>query len=399
MLGESNRRHDVRSRAMNRPSKKSALNSATVLVAMLIGCAMPVSAQNAPAPEGLAGGPNPKAVMMYNLGITAYKQGSTDAAVIFFKRACDIDPNLADAQYNLAVIYQSQRRYKEAIPRFEEVLRIKPNDPDAHFQLGSILQESGRYPESRQHFSAIAPNSSHFPESQRRMTQMNNGSPPETAINGAAPYAAPPSPYAQPIGQQPYQANTPAQPYAAPQSSMTPLPSQSPVSDVPATDTPDGRLATPPAISEGAPTAPATPPNPVPLMPNTSLRVIATGFSAPAGLAFDRTGNLYVANYLTNSIDRIAPDGTKAQFSSGSTLRGPIGLVTDDIGNVYVANYNGGTVAKINPAGVPTVIAQGFKKPYYLTLDRDGNLYVSQQEDNSIVRITLPRPAAALKTP
>ena len=40
----------------------------------------------------------------YNLGLAAYKQGSPESAIIFFKRACDIDPNLADARYNLALV-------------------------------------------------------------------------------------------------------------------------------------------------------------------------------------------------------------------------------------------------------------------------------------------------------
>ncbi len=122
--------------------------------------------------------------------------------------------------------------------------------------------------------------------------------------------------------------------------------------------------------------------------------MIATGFSAPAGLAFDKSGNLYVANFTSNSIDRISPDGTKTPFSTGANLKGPIGVTVDANSNVYVANYNGGTVARINPAGVSTVIATGFRKPYYLT-DKEGNLYVSQQEDNTIVRITLPRPIGA----
>lgn len=396
------------------------------------------------------GGPNPKAVMMYNLGITAYKQGSTDAAVIFFKRACDIDPNLADAQYNLAVIFQSQKRYKEAIPRFEEVLRLKPNDADAHYQVGVILMDNGRPQEARQHLSAIAPNSSHFPDAQRRLSQLNSmpAQQPvaysQTPAQPQQPYAAPAQPVQQPAQANPFvQQQPPAyaapqnnpfvqQPYAAPQQAAQPdapalaPPAQTapayqqppqqqayqPVQNQVAVSTPPAQpLAVPqptnntaqpvgqpaPTQSAPSPAGTATSPNPVPVMANSTLRVVATGFSAPAGLTFDRGGYLYVANYLTNSIDRIAPDGTRSQFSSGTNLRGPIGLVADDLGNIYVANYNGGTVAKINPAGVSTVVASGFKRPYYLTLDRDGNLYVSQQEDNSIVRITLPRPAAAAK--
>jgi DNA-binding beta-propeller fold protein YncE len=98
-----------------------------------------------------------------------------------------------------------------------------------------------------------------------------------------------------------------------------------------------------------------------------------------------------VANFLSNTVDRISADGTRMQFSGGANIKGPIGLVCDDTGNVYVANYNGNTVARISPAGVSSIIGTVFKQPYYLTLDRDGNLFVSQQEDNTIVRITLPK--------
>src|SRR5579883_2000668 len=132
------------------------LVTCSTMLAASIGGGQPARAQS----------PNPHAVSMYNLGLTAHKQGSPESAIIFFKRACDIDPNLADAQYNLGVLYQMQKRYKEAIPRFEEVLRIKPIDPDAHYQLGVILMDSGRLQEARQHLSAIAPNNVHFPEAQ-----------------------------------------------------------------------------------------------------------------------------------------------------------------------------------------------------------------------------------------
>ncbi|MBI2811837.1 MAG: hypothetical protein HYX67_13555, partial [Candidatus Melainabacteria bacterium] len=65
--------------------------------------------------------------------------------------------------------------------------------------------------------------------------------------------------------------------------------------------------------------------------------------------------------------------------------------------NVYVANYVAGTVVRISPAGISSVIASGFRKPYYLALDKEGNLFVSQQEDNSVVRITLPRTNVGIK--
>lgn len=404
---------------------------------------------------GKAQSANPQAVAMYNLALKAYKEGSVDSAVIFFKRATEIDPNLADAQYNLGMIFQTQKRYREAIPRFQEVLRIKPTDPDAHYQLGLILQETGRPAEAKQHFSNIAPSNPHFPDAQQRIANINaqlaSGQAPPQPVSGSdmgavpatqAPAAAGP-PLQQPgtygYVQQPYSAPTspalvtPAQPgysaaaqagYGAPAQAAA-QPSTGYYGQQPAAvyGASGGQPSSPPAqgvqqqygqtlqpsqVQEPAQAgltygqaahAGATPaeqhaqaPSPVPVLANTTLRVIGTGFSAPTGLAFDRLGNLYVANYTANTIDRISVDGTRAQFSSGTNLKGPVGLVVDDSGNVYVANYLGGNVARINPAGVSTIIATGFKKPYYLTLDREGNLYVSQQEDNSVVRISLPRP-------
>jgi DNA-binding beta-propeller fold protein YncE len=134
---------------------------------------------------------------------------------------------------------------------------------------------------------------------------------------------------------------------------------------------------------------------PTALLANSAVRVIATGFHAPSGLTFDNQQNLYVANFNSNTVDRISRDGTRTVFASGGHLKGPIGLTSDDAGNIYVANYSGGTVARITPAGISTVIATDFKKPYYLTLDKSGNLFVSQQEDNSIIRITLPQSLTA----
>jgi len=329
---------------------------------------------------------NPHAVSLYNLGLTAYKQGSPESAIIFFKRAADIDPDLADAQYNLGVLYQSEHRLKEAIPRFQEVLRVKPQDQDAHFQLGLALIDLGRLPEARQHLLAIAPNSQHFSEAQKKVA-MIDAQGPQTSLaapsNSSAPQAGEES-----SSNLNRSASSPATP-------ATSAPSTAYVGET----YPD-RAAASPATSFLSPTthaaaAGAAQVNPISVLANSSVHVIATGFSAPAGLAFDKQGNLYVANFLTNAIDRITSDGIRSPFVSGVNLKGPIGLAADGDGNLYVANYLGGTITRINPAGIASVIATGFKKPYYLTVDREGNLFVSQQEDNSVVRITLPKTIGA----
>lgn len=84
-----------------------------------------------------------KAVAMYNLGLGAYKKGARDDAVIFFKRAIELNPDLADAHYNFAVLKMSTNQFADAIVHFKEVLRIKPGDADATHQLGLCLAKEG----------------------------------------------------------------------------------------------------------------------------------------------------------------------------------------------------------------------------------------------------------------
>jgi Tfp pilus assembly protein PilF len=344
--------------------------------------------------SALAQSTDPRAISMYNLGLNAYKQGSPESAIIFFKRATDIDANLADAQYNLGVLYQSQRRLKESVSRFQEVLRVKPNDSDAQFQLGIVNMGLGQYEEAKKYLSQIAPANVHFQEAQRKSAECDQ----KIATGNTTPTALPQTtPISDAARQTPPQTqSTPAQTYQQPAQTATPAYSATPNS-----------FAQPQASLQTQQTSPArtypqtqTPPasgsaaggsKPTPVLANSSVRVIATGFHAPSGLTFDSQGNLYVANFNSNSVDRISRDGTRSTFATGGHLKGPIGLVADDGGNIYVANYSGGTVARITPAGISTIIATDFKKPYYLTLGPGGNLFVSQQEDNSIIRISLPQ--------
>ncbi|MBX9673035.1 MAG: tetratricopeptide repeat protein [Candidatus Obscuribacterales bacterium] len=428
----------------NRPQSPILVFEAVLATALSIGCGIYSSAQaQASALDKAASGMQAngqsnaqQAIGMYNLGLTAYKNQSLDAAIVFFRRATDLDPNLTDAQYNLGVLYQSQKRNKEAIARFQEVLRMKSTDPDAHYQMGLALMDMGRAAEAKTHFAFIAPTSSHFPDAQKRMQICDqqvagatvaapsynygannpNANPAPTALNtqplgtdgnaqlnmaGAQPlpqtYQAPPQQAYQAPPQQAYQA-PPQQAYQTPPQLAYQAPPQQAYQAPP-----QQAYQVPPQQAYQAPPQQAklpvsTPPasgGPVAVLANAQARVIATNFYAPSGLTFDKMGNLYVANFEKNTIDRISTDGTRMQFSAGTTLRGPIGLVCDDFGNVYVANYHSNTVVRISPAGVSTLIATNFKRPYYLALDKAGNLFVSQQEDNSIVRISLPKPVAA----
>ncbi len=109
---------------------------------------------------------------------------------------------------------------------------------------------------------------------------------------------------------------------------------------------------------------------------------------APTGISSDKEGNIYVAEFNTNTITKITPDNKKIVYIKDSKINGPIGLVLDKSNNMYIANYNKDNILKVSPFGEISVLISDVKKPYYLYID--GNmLFVSCQGSNSVLRYKL----------
>jgi sugar lactone lactonase YvrE len=85
----------------------------------------------------------------------------------------------------------------------------------------------------------------------------------------------------------------------------------------------------------------------------------AATFSHPAGITIDPKGNIYVADVENNKIRKITPDAVVSVFA-GSGMRGsengrdttasfyrPYGVVADKSGNIYVADYLNNVIRKI----------------------------------------------------
>jgi sugar lactone lactonase YvrE len=92
-------------------------------------------------------------------------------------------------------------------------------------------------------------------------------------------------------------------------------------------------------------------------------------FNAPAGLAFDTAGNLFVSDSAANVIRRIAPDRTVTTIAGTAGTAGsadgigaaarfnhPAGLAVDDSGSVYVADQGNHTVRKITRDGIVSTV-------------------------------------------
>jgi sugar lactone lactonase YvrE len=117
-----------------------------------------------------------------------------------------------------------------------------------------------------------------------------------------------------------------------------------------------------------------------------SYSTFNSGLSNPTGLAFDKSGYLYVANSGIGEIGKISPSGVYSTFYSG--LSSPIGLTFDSSRNLYVTLDIIGEIGKITPGGVYSSFCSGLSNPAGLAFDSSGYLYVANNGIGEIGKIS-----------
>ncbi|WP_421978791.1 Ig-like domain-containing protein [Roseivirga seohaensis] len=122
-------------------------------------------------------------------------------------------------------------------------------------------------------------------------------------------------------------------------------------------------------------------------------------FNSPNGVAVDASGNLFVTDGNNNLIRKIDTNGNVSSFAS---VANPFGIAIDAAGNLYVTERDNNLVRKIAPNGVVTTLAgtgasgstdgpglsASFNYPSGITLDAAGNVYVADNGNNKIRKIT-----------
>lgn len=133
----------------------------------------------------------------------------------------------------------------------------------------------------------------------------------------------------------------------------------------------------------------------------TSPSASALGLAEPASLAFDSSGNLYVANTQNSTVTKFLAGSTVASATYSAGLKYPHAVAIDTSGNLYVANYGNSTVVEF-PLGSTTasaVYSAGVSSPVALTFDSAGNLYVVSQASNRVSKLCRAAPSLAPRIP
>jgi sugar lactone lactonase YvrE len=145
---------------------------------------------------------------------------------------------------------------------------------------------------------------------------------------------------------------------------------------------------------------------------------ISAQLKSPAGVAVDRTGNLYIADRYNYCVRKVTPGGTISTVAGNGTsgfsgdggpatsaqLSSPNGVAVDNADNLYIADTYNSRIRKVTPDGTISTVAGGgqsgsggdggpatsarLTSPNGVAVDNAGNLYIADTYANRIRKVS-----------
>jgi len=123
----------------------------------------------------------------------------------------------------------------------------------------------------------------------------------------------------------------------------------------------------------------------------------------PGALAFDSSGNLYVADYGSFSVLKITSAGTVTKFAgngsygysgdggsaSSAMLAAPVSLAFDSAGNLYIGDEGNSNIRRVDTSGNITTVVKGVT-PKGMTVDPTGKFFYFVDGVSNTVKEVLP---------
>lgn len=145
-----------------------------------------------------------------------------------------------------------------------------------------------------------------------------------------------------------------------------------------------------------------------------SLPGIATSLYGPRSVAVDESGNIYFADgqtilrldAKTNLVSLAAGNGAQGAggddgLATNARLYNPVGVAIDAAGTLYIADSDNSLIRKVTDGVITTIAGNGgllgdngpaiiahLNNPQGLTVDSGGNLYIADQGDNRVRKIS-----------
>ena len=143
---------------------------------------------------------------------------------------------------------------------------------------------------------------------------------------------------------------------------------------------------------------------------------LSSSFMFPKGMAMDSSGDVYVADWFGNRVEKITPDGTLSIIAgtgnsgaptvgpaTSSRLNMPIAVAADATGDVFIADSMNNVIEKVTPSGALSIAAgtgspgvpvsgqatsSPLSDPQGVAVDTAGDLYIADGQNNVVEKVT-----------